>query len=178
MEISVPPPIFEKPPGSLVVSQTGDRLTLFLREDEWGLGKYPHRCPAELRIAAWDRDPVLLVALLLRLADRNLTTFEHWIDAGQPLGVRELKLISRQQSFDIYLVTTRPVRRFGCPNRLMTVASGLVMRLRERPAWGAEAFAKTRAQSITLYPTAAALWRGYGGTGGVRQGAPAHADGH
>ena len=47
------------------------------------------------------------------------------------------------------------------------------MQLRDRPAWDAAAFEKTRGQIITLYPTAAALWRGYAGAAQQRLGTTA-----
>jgi len=145
-------------PVRLVAEIVDDRLLLFLREDEWGLRKYVGACPGELRLCVWDFEPVLAVVLLLRLARTDLTTFEYWIDAGSPAGVRILQGLAEQPRVDAHIVTAAVARSVRVQNTVRRAALDILDTIRQRRAWTPEDFAAARRRICQLYPTAAALW--------------------
>lgn len=158
MGIEVPPSVLDKRPGTLVLITADPEVLLFLREDEWGLMKYPAKCPVELRMGTWDVDQVLLVVLLVRLARSDLTTYEAWINVGDPLGVRTLQCLAPQPKIDLHVVTDRIVRSLRVLNPLRLQASELIHTIRNRNAWTPEQFEAAQLRLSRLHPTPSALW--------------------
>lgn len=158
MYVKAPKAILEKPVGCLLAISTESEVTLFVREDEWGLKKYPSRCQTELRLGTWDIDDVLLNVLLLRLGASDLGTFECWVNAAEPLGVRTLQCLAAQAKVNTYLVIDRVVRSFRLANRLQAAADRLVSVVRLRKTWTEEEFQLAQTRLAELYPTPHALW--------------------
>lgn len=158
MRVEVPEVIFALPPGRLMAMARDAQVVLFLREDEWGMKKYPQRCPADLRIGTWDVDDVLLVVLLLRLMRTDLTTFEYWINICESSGVRLLQDLSAQAQIAAQVVTDCTVRSLRMMNTLRAGAAALVETAGRRNAWSPEEFARVRDRIWQLHPTAGALW--------------------
>lgn len=152
IQSKVPESVLFLLPGTLIALPIEDRAMLFLREDQWGLKKYADRCPAELRMCTWDIDAVLLIVFLLRLARTDLTTFEFWIDAGSPGGVRVLQDLAAQPRIDVHLVTDRIARSFRLRNVVRSHVQDLLNVVRSRNAWRPEQFDAVRARICQLYP--------------------------
>jgi hypothetical protein len=157
-KVKIPADVFAKSPATLVIVSEPTEVTLFLCEDEWGLKKYPRDCPAELRLGSWEIDQVLLVGLLLRLARSDATTFDCWIDAGNPAGVRTLQNLAAQGCINVHVVTHEVARSLRLENPVREDAALLVNRLRSREAWSPEDFQHALARLNKLYPTPQALW--------------------
>mgnify|MGYP001259403422 CR=1 FL=1 len=95
----IPAVVLSQPRGSLIAVLDGSDVALFLREDEWGMRKYPYReCPVELRLNTWEVDPVLLVVMMVRLDRNDGLTFDYLIDVGEPGGVRLVQNLPMQKS--------------------------------------------------------------------------------
>ncbi len=158
VQSKLPESVLSLLPGTLIALPIEDRAMLFLREDQWGLKKYADRCPAELRMCTWDIDAVVLIVFLLRLARTDLTTFEFWIDAGSPGGVRVLQDLAAQPRIDVHLVTDRIARSFRLRNVVRSHVQDLLNVVRSRNAWRPEQFDAVRARICQLYPTPHTLW--------------------
>jgi hypothetical protein len=151
--------VLSQPRGSLVAVLDGSGVVLYLREDEWGLRKYPYReCPAELRLGTWEVDPVLLVALMVRLDRNDGLTFDYLINAGEPSGVRLVQNLNGQKYIELCLATDTVVRTFRIKNSFRDAAGQVVNNIRTRPAWSREEFQQASARLSQLYPTPHALW--------------------
>ena len=157
-KVKVPAEVFAKSPATLVIVSEPTEVTLFLCENEWGLKKYPRDCPAELRLGSWDIDQVLLVGLLLRLARSDATTFDCWIDAGNPAGIRTLQNLAAQSCINVHVVTHEVAWSLRLENPAREDAAMLLNRLRSREACSAEEFHRALARLNKLYPTPQALW--------------------
>jgi hypothetical protein len=158
MAVTVPDFIYERPPGSLTATLIEPDVVLFLRETEFGLRKYPVACPIELRIGTWEIEQVILVTLLLRLSRSDATTYEAWINVGDPLGVRMLQKLKPQPKVGVHFVTDKLARTLRVANPMRVSASGLVHVLRKHHAWTPDQFTAAQRRLSTLYPTAADLW--------------------
>lgn len=158
MAVTIPPVVLDKPAGTFVATTVEGKVVLFLREDEWGLKKYPRECPVDLRMGSWQLERVLLVALVLRLAHGDATTFDHLINVGEPNGVRLVQNLALQTAFDVHVVTDRVVRTFRVANPTRFDAGYLVNDVRVREAWSDEEFRAAAARLNQLYPTPSALW--------------------
>lgn len=158
MTVKLPDSVLKLPRGALAATLIDPHVVLFLREEEWGLKKYPAHCPVEVRLGTWELEPVILVALLLRLARSDATTFETWINIGEPLGVRTLQHLERQATIDVHVVTDRIARSLRAAGTFRASASDLVRTIRAREAWTQAQFANAQKQLTKRYPTASALW--------------------
>jgi hypothetical protein len=158
MKTRVPPFIYDLKPGVLTAVIQDPNVVLYLREDEFGLRKYPPQCPVELEIGTWNVGDVVLVVLLLRLAHRDATTFEAWVNVGDPEGVRMLQTLKPQDKVDVHIVTDRLARSFRVPNPLRLSASALVHVLRQHNAWSPEEFVAAQRRLTQLFPTPRDLW--------------------
>lgn len=142
----------------------GDKLgmALFLREEKWGMKKYvsstPGRFPIEFRIMTWDDERVLLIALILRLNRNDHTTFDAWVNAGDPAGVRVLQALATHDNIDLHFVATDVFRTIRIPNSAKSRAALVLQTSAVRRTWSAEQFAAARSRLMVLYPTASALW--------------------
>jgi len=160
MRVPVPEHVRRKPRGVMVAETIDSAVVLFVREDLFELKRYPaQKCAVDLRLATWDMSPVLLTALILRLARNDATTFDLQLDVSTPPAVRLLQSLVDQAQIDIHLVTDVVVRSFRIANPVRLDAGYLVNRLRTMPAWPPEAHQEALARLNKLYPTAAALWR-------------------
>ncbi len=158
MAVTVPSTVLKKPAGTFVATTVEGKVVLFLRDDEWALKKYPRECMVDLRMGSWQFDQVLLVALVLRLAHSDATTFDHLIDVGEPNGVRLLQNLASQTALDVHVVTSRVARTFRVANPTRYDAGYLVNDVRARDAWSTEEFQGAAARLNQLYPTPSALW--------------------
>lgn len=158
MQLRVPDSVRSLAPGRLVAIPVDTDVVLYLREQDWGMKKYPRQCPVELRLGTWEIDDVLAVVLLLRLARTDLTTFECWINAGDPNGVRTLQCLAGQAQLDIHVVADKEVRSLRASNHMRVDASIIINNIRGRNAWSPEDFQRTCARVSSLYPTPHALW--------------------
>jgi hypothetical protein len=156
---ALPPAVLEAPPHCLVVFPTEQAVQLYVREDEFTLARYPARCPVELALADFDNGEAMCVVLLVRLARRNASTFERFLNVADPNELRVLKLLSTQRTVDVFLVSECVRRSFRVKNGLAGPAAGLIAALRRRRSWEPEAFLAWRRRLDTLYPTPEALWR-------------------
>lgn len=158
MPLDVPDDIRTMYPGQLVATSTKTEVTLYLREEDFGMKKYPRRCPVELRLSTWEIDHVVAVVILVRLARTDLTTFECWVNAGEPNGVRAMQCLASQPQIDVHVVADREVRSLRRPNPLRLEAMRVVKLVRHREAWPQDGFQRACARITQLYPTAHALW--------------------
>ena len=159
MASHVPERVLQAPPHSLVLVPGDAAVEFFVREDEFALARYPTKCSIDLRLPVWDDDRVICTALLVQLAGRNAGTFDRWINAAEPAGLRVLQLLAAQKTIDVCLVSDRQVRAMRRQNLLAGPAAGLVALLRVRKSWTAEEFDERRRRLDTLYPTSEAMWR-------------------
>lgn len=157
-KVQVPPEVKAKPRPSLAVITTRTEVSLFLCEDEWVLKKYPRDCPLDLRLGSWDIDNVLLVVLLLRVARSDDTTFDCWIDVGNPNGLRILQNLAAQHDIDLHMAADEVARSVRLPNRARLDAIRLVEKVRTHTGWPPEDFARALARLNRLYPTPHATW--------------------
>lgn len=155
---SLPPAVATASPHSLVMVPEEHCIELFVKETEFTAAEYPRRCTVDLLLPVWDDGEVIMVALLLRLADRNRCTFEAWINVAEPRGVRLIQLLAQQQRVNVHIATERIFRSFRCSNTAQAVASKLVDLLRHRQTWTPDAFDQRLRQFTTLYPSAHTLW--------------------
>lgn len=125
-------------------------LRFFVREDDLGMKKYPPRnCPIELRLNTWQRDEITLAVVLLRLAKRDIATFEYWIDPASAAGRETPNTIAEQKYIHVYLVTSVIARTLRTPNALASSARRVLGSIRQVDFW-------TPAQ----YDRSAAPWTG------------------
>jgi hypothetical protein len=160
MKQRIPDAVLRAPHHSLVLVPVDPAVHFYIRENDFTLASYPPRCTLEFALPIWDDRQVICVALLVRLAGRNASTFERWLNPGDPGGLRILQLLSGQANLDVVLISDRSRRSFRRRNTLAGRAAGLVASLRVRPSWTPEEFDCRRRRLDTLYPTSAALWRG------------------
>ncbi|MEW6250270.1 MAG: hypothetical protein AB1716_06465 [Planctomycetota bacterium] len=149
----------ETSPGTLTATVLPpDNLVLFVREDDWGLKRYPAEPGAELRLGAWEIDELLLTMLIVRIGRSDLTTFDCHIDLGSAPGVRMMQCLAVQPQLELYVVTSRITRSWRWPNPLRLQAAVLVNAARHRPAWEPGAYQAALARLNQLYPTPSSLW--------------------
>lgn len=155
----IPASVLAKPRGSLVAVATGPEVVLYLRDDAFGLKRYPSQgCTVDLRLGTWELDRVTLAALILRLARSDATTFDHHLDVSTPPAVRLLQCLVGQNQIDIHIVTETIARSFRIANPVRLEAGYLVNRLRSLPAWSPDEYRQALVRLTKLYPTAHALW--------------------
>ncbi len=158
MRLRIPDHVRQAAPGRLMAVAEDTDVVLYLRESELGMRNYPRRCPASLRVLTWDIDRVLVIVLLLRLNRNDATTFEVWIDAGEPEGVRMLQCLAAQGAIDVHILAEPTIRSLRLNNPLVIDAAQLVNDVRNREAWSDDEFEKVCRRIATLYPTASSLW--------------------
>jgi hypothetical protein len=158
MQLQIPESIRALAPGRLIITPIDSDAVIYLREEDWGMKKYPRQCPAELRLGTWEIDGVMTTVVLLRLARSDLTTFEFWLNAGDPNGVRTLQCLGSQTQVDVHIVADRMNRSLRVANVLRFDASMIVNRIRGRNAWPPEDFQAACSRVAQLYPTPYALW--------------------
>ncbi len=156
--VRIPQAVIDAPPESLLPVTHYSQVELFLRLTRWGLKKYPINCPAELRWGTWELENVPLVALLLRLARSDASTYDCQIDARTVSGIRTLQCLATQSTVLVHLATDRSVRTLRLSNPAFIEAGFLVDKIRSRPPWTAEQARRALARLNTLYPTAVSLW--------------------
>ncbi len=158
--MNVPPYVLARPPGTLLVQPAPGQTIFYVREDDFGLRKYPRNCDVEFLFGVfWETRKVCVVALLLRLAKNDNATFEHWINPADPAGVRLLLNLTKHRHLDVLVAADSQVRALRAPNRLAGLANELLAYIRERRDWSAEEFETERVRINTLFPTPFALWR-------------------
>lgn len=159
MGIRIPPVLRIKPTGCMAAVGDKNSLDLFVREEEWGMKKYPGRFPIELRLVTWDDERVLLIALLVRLNCNDHTTLDTWINAGEPAGVRLMQAICAHPTLNLHFVTQSEVlRSIRHSNTVQSAATEVLQSPTIRRTWSADDFKRARDQINVLYPTASALW--------------------
>lgn len=156
--VELPPAVRSKSPGSLVALVIHSQLELFLRETDWGLKRYPSACPAELRLGSWEIDNVVLVALILRLARSDASTFDCQIDVCTPAGTRVLQCLAGQNQVDVHLAGDQTIRTLRATNPAAVDASYLIDKVRSRTPWTPEELEHALGRLNTLYPTSRDLW--------------------
>jgi hypothetical protein len=158
MNIQVPPIVFTKPLGSMTATWVRGEVVLFVRENEWGLKRYPPACHVELRLWNWEIDDVPLVALVLRFARSDSATFDCQLDVRTPMGIRLLQCLASQSQIDVHLVADQTVRPFRVANPAPVEAGYLLDKVRAHAPWSAEDAERALARLNQLYPTARDLW--------------------
>lgn len=157
--IQVPKVVWERRPGSMVVVPYDSIITMWVREDEWGLRRYSRRFPVQVQMGAWDIDGILLIVMLARFGDQNSTTFEYWVDACTMEGLAILQHLVPQHHIDLFIVTDRIVRSFRVRNPWRIIASDLIREIRGRRTWTGNDYSRTQAGLSKLFPTPDSLWR-------------------
>lgn len=158
---TIPKSILAKPRGCMQIHSDGEDVSLFIREEKIHIGDYPRCCHTDIKMPTWDSPPILAIALLVRLARRELMTFQTWINAGNPAGVRIVQALGRQRVLDIRLTTDEGIARtFRCGNTVRSTARRVVRQIENRAkAWSNEKFDEVCNHIDRLYPTQSALWR-------------------
>ncbi len=158
--VEIPQPVLESPLGTLTAVAFSNDTVLFVREDDWGLKKYPLRdCPVDLRMGTWDMDGVLLVALVVRFARNDVTTADCCLNVAHAPAVRVLQCLAAQTQIDIHLVIENVARSFRIANPLRMDAGFLVNDIRTIVGWPPEQFNRAATRLNKLFPTPPALWR-------------------
>lgn len=157
-KVEIPPEVRATGRPALAVVTTRTEVSFFLCQDEWLLKKYPRDCPLELRLGTWEIDDVLLVALLLRVARADETTFDCWVDAGNPNGLRIIQNLAAQNDVDLHLAADEVARSVRLPNTVRLDAMRFVEKVRVHSAWSTEDFARALARLNQLYPTPHGVW--------------------
>ena len=160
MRREVPKEVIDARPHSLWLVPLETAIELYVREGEFMAMRYTAKSTCELRLPMWDQEGVMCVAFLLRLGGWNAGTFERWINVAEPSGLRLVQLLAGQQTISTFLVTDRITRAFRQRNPLAGKAAGIVAAVRLRAMWTPEEFAAQCRRLDTLYPSAAAMWRG------------------
>ncbi len=155
---AVPESVLKLPPGQMVVLPSEEGAVLYLREDDFGMRKYPQRCPFEMRLASWDIEGALAIVLLARIAASDATTYESWINAAHPAGVRTLQCLASQPYADLHIITSGIARSLRASNDAQMYPNILLNMIRTRPAWSPEHFDNVLRRITTLYPTPKTLW--------------------
>ncbi len=159
MSRRAPEAVLKAPPHAFLVLPRAWGVEFHVREDDFVLADYPESCLVEFRLPAWDDGHVLCVALVLRLADRNVSTFDHWLNPANPATLRMLQTLSGQAMLEIYLTSDRLQRSIRRPNTLAEPADRVVSMLRTRTSWTDDEYELRRKRLDTLYPKPEALWR-------------------
>lgn len=148
------------PVGSMLVAPSAQELSLCIREDKVHLGDYPTPCSIELHLPTWDEPPVIAAALLVRLAGRERSTYQHWVNVQSMTGLNVAKCLSEAGRIQVHLVTDRIERSIRTPNVVKRHAAQILKRIAEsNESWSEEQFEQIRRQIESLYPTTAQLWR-------------------
>jgi hypothetical protein len=147
-------------PGCAVADVDSAGLAVFVRVDRRGLDSVPRPCAVDWRLSTWSIGPVLIVALLTRLARQNLSTYQVWINACDAGGYRMLKRLCGQPELAVHLVTDHVERTLSTSNILLAPARRIVEELYSRKPWDAAAYEAARKQVDRLYPTPHAMWWG------------------
>ncbi len=155
---AVPEQVLALPRGRMIAYPHEHAVTVYLREDDFGLSRYSRDLVSDLRLLHWELDGVLVVVLMLRLDRNDHFTFEHWINAAEPAGVRMLQCLAAQRDTTVVLVGDTDVRPYRVRNDIAGDASRLVARLRAQSAWSPEAFHSAVLRIGQLYPTPHAVW--------------------
>jgi hypothetical protein len=158
MRLRIPESIRTLSTGRLVAVPVETDVVFYLREDDFGMKKYPRNCPVEMRLGTWQIDKVLTAVLLVRLARTDLTTFEFWLNAGDPTGVRTLQCLAAQAQIDVHVVADKDIRSLRINNPIRVDASRMVNTIRGRNAWTEDDFQQACARVSQLYPTPHAMW--------------------
>ncbi len=158
MNLVLPETVLARPPGSLIPYARENQAVVFIREDEWGLRKYPAKCAVDVQLARWKVDRVLVFVVLVRLARSDVTTFESWANVADPTVLRLFQKLAAQSRLDVHIVTDRIARTFSLDNPLGIAASQLVAEVRRRRAWTLQEFERAQQRLCTLYPSPQALW--------------------
>jgi len=158
MNLILPAFMLERPPGLLIPYARENTVALFIREDEFGLRKYPPQCAADAQLGRWKIDRVLLFVVLVRLGRSDLTTYESWANVADPSVLRLFQKLAAQNRLDVHIVTDHIARTFSLDNPLRSAAAQLVAEVRRRHAWAPEEFERAQARLCTLYPSPPALW--------------------
>ncbi len=166
MNVNVPPSVLDAPTGTLVYTLVGAQLTFYVRVGLFDLSQYPRNTSVDFRLASWQIERVLPVAMILRLAHRDTTTFDAWIDIGTPVGLRVMQALSSQHHVDVHLVTTEIVRSFHTQNPARASATQLVRTTQAGDSWSRQEFQKALDRMNRLYPTPESLWRSVVTVGG------------
>ncbi len=154
----LPQVVLEAHPGTLIPVLDLGKVELYLREDEWGLKKYPPSCHLDVRIGTWEIDGVLLAVLLARFNHSDPATFESWINVAEPAGVRLIQALEPQKHLNVNIVTERFARAFRVPNPLRLDAGQLVKQLRRHYAWSLEQYEAAQRRLARMYPSPVKLW--------------------
>jgi hypothetical protein len=156
----IPRSILEKPAGCMAIEPTASDVSALVRMTKWGAAHLARFCDVDMQLPWWDSPPVLAVALLLRLARDELLTYQTWIDAGNPHGVRVLQNLANRDHIQVHIVTDQIERTLRAHNTVRRAALNLVRLIGpRRHAWGKDLFEQARQRIDTLYPTADRLWR-------------------
>jgi hypothetical protein len=169
MKHPLPEPVLRARPHDLILVPSDAEVVLYVKEDEFNLGHYPTQCSLEFRLHVWDDRGIMVVVILVRLAGRNASTFDRWLNPAAPPDLRFLQLLASQRDLNLYLVSDRSARSFRQRNRLAGKAAATIATLKLRRSWSTAAFEELRRRYDALYRTADALWRG---TREQRRGGP------
>lgn len=157
--LEVPQGVYSACPGSVNIHLTEQGAAVYLRATPDSIGTFPQHVKAEVKLPSWESPPIVAVALLVRLGGRPDLTFQHWINAGNPHGIRTLQQFSRTGHLPVFVVTDRIARSHRASNTLRTKATYLVSQLAPRiHAWSHELYHETTARLDRLYTTPARLW--------------------
>lgn len=156
--IQVPPAVRNAGLRTLSVHCSEDGAAVYLREDDFRLRVIQRQPVAELRLGRFDSEGVLVAVLLLRLDRNDAMTFETWVNAGTPAGVRTLQTLGDRTSVDLVLVGNTETRVLPLRSGIGPTARRIVDEIRTRPAWNESAFSAACRRVSGLYPGVKDLW--------------------
>jgi len=152
--------VLRKPYGCMVAQTANSELTLDVRLSQWDIGLLPRTCDVELRLAAWDAQPVFPIALLVRLGRNPMATYQAWINAGDEDHYKVLKHLGSRQDIIIRLVDEDVRRKIRTTNQIYRRALILYRCVSSRLGdWTVEDYEQSVRRVDALYPTLEELWR-------------------
>lgn len=173
MQTTVPNHVLKLAPGRMVIVPNEKEVVCYLRDDEFGMRRYPRHCTVELRLRIFEIEHVLATVMMVRVAKLDAVTFESWIDVSDPRGVRAVQCLAAQETLDVNIVAPTETRLLRTRNTLRAEASKLVEMVRQHNAWQTADFDRACRRVSQLYPTPTRLWWSTSQNAGATHAAPA-----
>lgn len=158
MQTAVPDHVLKLAPGRMVLLPTEKEVVCYLRDDEFGMRRYPRHCTVELRLRIFEIEHVFATVVMVRVAKLDAVTFESWVDVADPRGVRSMQCLAAQDTLDLSIVAPTETRMLRTRNTLRAEAHRLVETVRRHNAWSPADFDRACRRISQLYPTASRLW--------------------
>jgi hypothetical protein len=155
--------LLAQPPGAARCARfragaSGEAMTVFtIREDKERVSALPREVPIEVRAAAFFRQGIGLVTVMLRIAGK---LYETWLNFHNPAAHECFSDICRQDKIlvSFYVDRPSPARTLWIASDLGSRFKGVVKRLEAMEPWEMSAFDRAREELYAQFPTPQALW--------------------